>query len=59
MKTVSEDNGAYGVVLQQTDTLLKFVDDAQHTYDYPLMDLNHLETDPNEAYAYATVVHQS
>jgi hypothetical protein len=23
------------------------------------MDLNHLETDPNEAYAYATVVHQS
>ncbi len=42
-------------VLQQTDTFVNH--EAPHTYDYPLMDLNHLETNPNEAYA--TVVHQS
>ena len=59
MKIVLEDkNKAYGVVCQQTDTLQKFADDAPHTYDYPLMDLNRdLETKPNEAYA--TAVHQS
>ena len=52
---LSAVNEAYGVALQETDT---FADDAPHTYDYPLMDLNRdLETKPNEAYA--TAVHQS
>ena len=55
-----ENNESYGALLQQTDTLqeLQGEDDAPHTYDYPLMDLNNLETKPNEAYATAEQLQQ-
>ena len=44
---LSEDkNEAYGVTLQQTDTLQKFEDDTPHIYEYPD---SMMETKPNEA----------
>ena len=53
-----EKNEAYRALLQQTDTLPEGEDDAPHMYDYPLMDLNNLETKPNEAYATAEQLQQ-
>ena len=50
-----ETNEAYRVLLQQTDTLQEFEDDTPHTYDYPMVDLNQLETKANEAYDTAVV----
>ena len=53
-----ESNEAYGALLRQTDTLQEGEDDAPHMYDYPVMDLNNLETKPNEAYATAEQLQQ-
>lgn len=53
--TVSVDkNKAYEATLRQTvsdKALQELVDNTTPTYDYPQMDLNNLETEPNEAYA--------
>ena len=47
-----DSNEAYGVQLQQNSTQQEFEENA---YDYPMMDINHIETKANEAYATAVV----
>ena len=47
-----DSNEAYGVRLQQNGTQQEF---EENLYDYPMVDINHIDAKANEAYATAVV----